>query len=92
MIVPAGSKRLLLTWVGLVVITTGYVALHGSERASAAVTLAAIGIALLKVRIIFREFMEVRHAPVVLSRVTDLCVALMGILMVGSYLVGRSVQ
>jgi hypothetical protein len=92
------KKRMLITWLCLSVITVGYAALDwaaeegGAPRASALVTSTAIVIALLKVRIIFREFMEVRHAPALLSRLTDVCVALMAVVMLGSYFIGRSVQ
>ena len=44
--------------------------------ASTAVTVAAICLALVKVRIIMREFMEVRHAPPLLRRLTDLWIGL----------------
>jgi hypothetical protein len=42
------------------------------------------------VRIIFREFMEVRHAPVLLRRLTDLWVALAGVSLLGSYFLGMA--
>jgi hypothetical protein len=88
---------LLIAWLCLSAITVGYVALDGTAdggvpEASALVTSSAIVIALLKVRIIFREFMEVRNAPALLSRLTDACVALMAVVMLGSYFIGRSVQ
>ena len=92
MTVDAGSKRSLVTWVGLVAITLGYAALDGSARASAVVTSTAIVVALVKVRIIFREFMEVRHAPALLGLLTDLCVALMAAVMLGSYFISRAVH
>ena len=47
------------------------------------VTVSAIVIALIKVRIIFREFMEVRHAPALLCRLTDAWVVLIGRVPVG---------
>ena len=65
-----------------------------SERdaqANAAVTASAIVIALIKVRIIFREFMEVRHAPALLCRLTDVWVVLIGVCLLGSYFVGSAV-
>jgi Prokaryotic Cytochrome C oxidase subunit IV len=92
------KKRLLVTLLGLWALTVGYGVLDGSvddggvPSASGPVTISAVVIALVKVRIIFREFMEVRHAPAVLSRLTDLCLALMAVVMLGSYVVGRSVQ
>jgi hypothetical protein len=54
------------------------------------VTSSAIVIALIKVRVIIREFMEVRHAPVLLCRLTDLWVALTGVSLLGSYFVGMA--
>ncbi|MEC9325094.1 MAG: cytochrome C oxidase subunit IV family protein, partial [Actinomycetota bacterium] len=61
------SRRLLIVWAVLTAMTLVYVWMDhtvdesGTLRASTAVTV--ILIALVKVRIIFREFMEVRHAP-----------------------------
>ncbi len=52
----------------------------------------AIVIALVKVRIIFREFMEVRHAPALLCRLTDAWVALMAVSLLGSYFVGVALR
>lgn len=60
----------------------------GSPKASAVVTSSVIVIALIKVRIIFREFMEVRQSPAVLRRLTDACVLVVGATLLGSYLVG----
>jgi hypothetical protein len=51
----------------------------------------AIVIALIKVRIIFREFMEVRHAPALLCRLTDGWVVLIGVCLLGSYFVGSAI-
>ena len=59
--------------------------------ASTVVTVSAIVIALVKVRIIFREFMEVRHAPVLLRRLTDGWVVLMAVCLLGSYFIGSMV-
>ena len=55
------------------------------------VTVSAIVIALIKVRIIFREFMEVRHAPVWLCRLTDGWVVLVAACLLGSYFIGSAV-
>jgi cytochrome c oxidase subunit IV len=92
------KKRLLITLLCLSVITVGYGVLDATvddgrvPSASGPVTTTAVVIALVKVRIIFREFMEVRHAPALLRGMTDLCLALMAVVMLGSYVVGRSVQ
>jgi hypothetical protein len=55
------------------------------------VTVVAICLALLKVRIIMREFMEVRSAPRVLRRLTDFWVLLMGVALLGVYFAGKAV-
>jgi hypothetical protein len=91
------SKRLLIVWAILTAMTLAYVWLdnsvdqHGALRASTVVTVSAIAIALIKVRIIFREFMEVRHAPALLCRLTDGWVVLIGVCLLGSYFVGSAV-
>jgi hypothetical protein len=89
----ASNKRLLTVWVILTAMTLVYVWLdhtaddNGTLRASTVVTVAAIVIALVKVRIIFREFMEVRHAPALLRRLTDAWVLLIGTGLLGTYFV-----
>ena len=87
------EKRLLVVWLVLSSITLVYLWLNAVDRdgalgPSAVVTSSAIVMALVKVRIIFREFMEVRHAPVLLGRLTDLWLALAGASLLGCYLVG----
>lgn len=92
-----GNTRLLIVWVILTAMTLVYVWLdeavdqNGTLKASTVVTVSAISIALVKVRIIFREFMEVRHAPALLCRLTDGWVVLIGICLLGSYFVGSAV-
>jgi hypothetical protein len=87
------EKRLIVVWLALsaITITQLGVAALGVQDAlepSAAISAGAIGIALLKVRVIIREFMEVRHAPALLGRLTDLWVVFTGVSLLGSYLVG----
>jgi hypothetical protein len=89
------EKRLLVVWLVLSSITIAYlwvgsVDREGALKPSAVVTSCAIVMALVKVRIIFREFMEVRHAPVLLCRLTDLWVLLTGVSLLGSYFIGRA--
>ncbi len=59
----AAERRLIGWWVALIALTmvsfTGSSALGNPGLAAAAV----LGIAFFKVRIVVREFMEVRHAP-----------------------------
>jgi hypothetical protein len=91
------NKRLLIVWLILTAMTLAYVWIdhtadqNGTLRASTVVTVSAIGIALIKVRIIFREFMEVRHAPVLLCRLTDAWVVLIAACLLGSYFVGSAI-
>jgi hypothetical protein len=88
------NKRLAIVWLILSAMTLAYVWLDRSAdddgvlKASTVVTVSAIVIALVKVRIIFREFMEVRHAPVLLRRLTDGWVVLMAVCLLGSYFIG----
>jgi hypothetical protein len=91
------NKRLLIVWAILASMTLVYVWLDhsvdqsGTLNASTVVTVSAIVIALIKVRIIFREFMEVRHAPVLLRRLTDGWVVLIGVCLLTSYFVGSAI-
>lgn len=91
------NKRLAIVWLILSAMTFAYIWLDdradndGMLRASTVVTVSAIVIALVKVRIIFREFMEVRHAPALLRRLTDAWVVLMAVCLLGSYFIGSAV-
>jgi hypothetical protein len=87
------EKRLIVVWLALCAITFAQLGVgavdRGAELApSSAIAASAIGMALIKVRIIFREFMEVRHAPVLLCRLTDLWVVLTGAMLLGGHLAG----
>jgi hypothetical protein len=88
----------MIVWLVLSLMTLAYIWLdHPAEddgilRASTIVTVSAIAIALVKVRIIFREFMEVRHAPVLLRRLTDAWVLIIAASLLGSYFVGMWVS
>lgn len=91
------ERRLLIVWLALSSITLVYLWLdsvdrEGALRPSAVVTSSAILMALVKVRIIFREFMEVRHAPVLLCRLTDLWVLLTAVSLLGSYFMGMALS
>lgn len=91
------NKRLLIVWLILTTMTLAYAWIdhtadeNGTLRASTAVTVSAIVIALIKVRIIFREFMELRHAPPLLCRLTDAWVLIIGAGLLGSYFVGSAI-
>ncbi len=90
------NKRLLVVWLVLSGLTLGYLwidhsAQHGGvPTASTVVTVSAIVIALVKMRIIFREFMDVRHAPAFLCRLTDAWVVLVAGCLLTSYFVGSA--
>jgi hypothetical protein len=92
------KRRSLVVLLILVAITLGYLALDRSAgtreayRASTVVTTIAIVLALVKVRLIFRELMQVRNAPALLGRLTDLWVLLIGAALLGSYLIGLAVR
>jgi Prokaryotic Cytochrome C oxidase subunit IV len=90
------NKRLLVVWLILASLTLSYLWIDhfvdGALKSSAVVTSSVILIALIKVRIIFREFMEVRNAPVLLCRLTDGWVVLMAAALLGSYFVGMQVR
>ena len=92
------NKRLLIVWAILTSLTLIYVVIDhsvdggGTLRASTVVTVSAIVIALVKVRIIFREFMEVRHAPVLLGRITDAWLLVTAVCLLGAYFVGTALQ
>jgi len=93
----SAERRLSVAWVVVVTIMIIYLVIDGSVddsdvmRASTVASVAAIGLALIKVRIVMREFMDVRHAPRILRTVTDALVLTMGVLLLGTYLVGRAI-
>ncbi len=88
------EKRLLVVWLVLSAITIaqlgiGSVDRQGKLAPNALIGSSAILMALIKVRIVVREFMEVRHAPVLLCRLTDLWVVLTGATLLGCYVAGQ---
>jgi hypothetical protein len=90
------AKRLSVAWTVVVAITLVYLAIDSSADdgvlvASTAASVAAIVLSLAKLRIIVREFMDVRHAPKVLRTLTDTLVMVMGASLLGTYLVGRAI-
>jgi len=93
----SAERRLSVAWVVVVSITLIYLVIDGSVddsdvmRASTVASVAAIGLALIKVRIVMREFMDVRYAPRILRTVTDALVLTMGVFLFGTYLVGRAI-
>ena len=87
------DRRLLVVWLVLATLTLSYLWVdHSVERSSAVVTSSVIVIALIKVRIIFREFMEVRRAPAVLRRLTDAWIVLIAVSLLSSYFIGMALR
>jgi hypothetical protein len=90
------NRRLLFVWVVLASLTLSYLWIDhqvgGTLRASTAVTSGVIVIAVIKVRIIFREFMEVRQAPALLCRLTDAWVILIAVSLLGCYFAGMAIR
>jgi len=90
------NKRLLIVWLILASLTLAYLwidhSVDGSLKTSAIVTSGVIVIALVKVRIIFREFMEVRQAPVLLCRLTDAWVILIGVSLLSCHFIGAQLR
>ncbi|AYE97696.1 hypothetical protein C0J29_25805 [Mycobacterium paragordonae] len=90
------NSRLLVVWLVLAALTVSYLwidhSADGSLRSNVVVTSSVIVIALIKVRIIFREFMEVRQAPALLCRLTDAWVLLIAAGLFGSYFVGLALR
>ena len=93
----ASKQRLNVALLALVAITLIYRLIdhtadkHGVPAASTANTVSAIVLALVKYRIIIREFMDVRHAPPLLRRLTDLLVVVIAVSLLTTYFVGCTV-
>ena len=91
------KRRLFIAWIVLVGITLVYLWIDrtpdatGALVASTTITVAAIALALVKFRIILREFMGVRNAPVILQRLTDVLVVAIGVALLSTYLIGHAV-
>jgi hypothetical protein len=76
-------NRLVITWFFLSAITLlawaiGSAHGRGPLKPDAAVAISAIAITLIKVRVIIREFMDVRTAPTRLKTVTDTWLVVFG--------------
>ncbi len=90
------NKRLLVVWLVLASLTLAYLWIDrsagGSLRSSAVITSSVIVIAVIKVRIIFREFMEVRQAPALLCRLTDAWEILIAVSLLACYFTGTATR
>jgi hypothetical protein len=84
------DKRLFIAWFALSAITLVSLALMPptahAALPNATLTISVIVVSLVKVRIVLREFMEVRHAPALLMRLTDLWVVVTAVALIGAYL------
>jgi hypothetical protein len=86
----SANIRLLLAWLVLTAITlfAWWIGAHHSRavpQADAAVAIGAITITVVKVRVILREFMEVRHASARLRHITDAWLAVFAAAMLVAY-------
>jgi hypothetical protein len=86
------QKRLVVAWFALSAITLlawliGASHGKGPLQPDAAVAFSAIAITLIKVRVIIREFMDVRHAPAKLRLITDAWLVVFGTAMIVAYFV-----
>lgn len=92
------KKRLLAVWLILSLITLCYLVTDyladgsGVLWPNTVVTATVIVMAVIKVRIVFHEFMEVRQAPVLLNRCTDIAVVIIGLSVLGSYFLGMAMR
>jgi hypothetical protein len=91
----AAAKRLLFVWLGLsgISVLQLWFSSPGSGNVltpSHAITFGVIALALVKVRFIIREFMEVRHAPALLMRLTDFWLVFTAVALLGTYSIGMA--
>lgn len=89
----AFEKRLAVVWIILSALTVVSLAVltidgPGPIRPNAIVAISAVAVSLFKVRLIIQEFMEVRHAPKFLSRLTDAWLMLTAGVLIGTYCLG----
>ncbi len=89
------ARRLFVVWLALSSISvlqlwlSSYQSLDALEP-NGVITFGVIAMALIKVRFIIQEFMEVRHAPVLLIRLTDAWLLITALALLGTYFVGRA--
>jgi hypothetical protein len=83
------DRRLVLSWLTLLVLTVfSFESAWGVGwlREGSAGLVFVIGVAMLKVRIVIMNFMEVRHAPVVLRAPLEIWVVALAAGIVGTWL------
>lgn len=86
------QTRLFLMWLVLTAITlfAWWMGAHhgkGPLKPDAAVAFGAISVTLIKVRVILREFMDLRHAPARLKHITDAWLVIFAVAMATAYLI-----
>jgi hypothetical protein len=91
--IAAFEKRLVVICFVLCAITVAswWIGSHHNHHAFApngAVTFSVIAIAAVKVRTIIGEFMEARHAPLLLRRITDAWLLLLVATLLAIYVIG----
>lgn len=87
------GKRLGIVWLVLSAITVAqFLGLSlggaGAYSPNATLTVSVILVSLIKVRLILMEFMEVRHAPALLCRLTDIWLVVTAVALLGAYFGG----
>jgi hypothetical protein len=92
-VIAAIEKRLFIVWLALSALTVAALMLDSLRdgdpvKPNPALAVAAIALAMAKMRLIIREFMEVKHAPVGLCRLTDLWVFFTGAILLSIYFAG----
>jgi hypothetical protein len=68
-----GSRRLTYVWLALCALTIGsaMAAATAGDGHQVAISLVVLLVGAVKVRLVLQEFMELRHAPAWLARLTD---------------------
>ena len=89
------ERRLFVVWLALSLISVFQLWLSSSGGLEAlepngVITFSVIAMALIKVRFIVQEFMEVRHAPALLGRLTDIWLLITAVALLGTYFVGMA--
>ena len=84
------EKRLGIVWLILSAITVAqFLSLQANASnivgPHAVITVSVIGMALVKARLVFNEFMEVRHAPALFRRLADAWLVITTICLLGTY-------
>ncbi|MDQ4420370.1 cytochrome C oxidase subunit IV family protein [Sphingobium sp. DEHP117] len=74
--------RFFVVWLLLIAATLASFAIGEDVKASPVTTAIILAIAIVKVRFVIQEFMEVRAAPLLLSIATDLWAAVLWVALV----------